>query len=243
MTDPLLQVTDLEVSYGPVRAVRGITFAVDRGEVVALLGPNGAGKSSTLRAISALEPHAGEVRFDGRAVGRRGASTLARAGLVHVPEGRRIFPTLSVEENLRVGTAARGRRPADMDLDDVYDLFPMLADLRARSGWALSGGEQQMLALGRALVGSPRLLLLDEPSLGLAPTIVDVVVDAIVRLRERVPVLLVEQNTAVALDVADRALVLSEGRIALEGPAAELAGQPELVDSYLGRRDARRPDA
>lgn len=238
----LLQVSDLEVTYGPIRAVRGVTLEVSVGEVVALLGPNGAGKSSTLRAISGLEPHQGSVVFDGADTGRRSASSLARAGLVHVPEGRRIFPTLSVHENLQVAGAARGRRPATFTVDDVYTLFPMLADLRARSGWALSGGEQQMLAVGRGLLGAPQLLLLDEPSLGLAPTIVEALFDALEQLRDRVPMLLVEQNTQLALDVADRALVLNEGQVVLEGAAEQLRDRRELIDSYLGHSDAAGAD-
>jgi len=233
---PLLDVRDLVVRYGPVEAVRGVSFDIGEQDVVALLGPNGAGKTSVLRAVSRLSPFAGEIRFDGVDTRRRAPERLARAGLVHVPEGRRIFPTLTVEENLQVATAARGGRAADIDVDDVYDLFPTLAPLRGRGGWALSGGEQQMLALGRALVGAPRLLVLDEPSLGLAPAVVRVVLDALEQLRGRVPVLLVEQNTEVALRICSRALVLAEGRVVLEGTPDELRGRSELVDTYLGQR-------
>ena len=234
----LLRLEGVDVSYGPIAAVRGLSLEVGRDEVVALLGPNGAGKTSTLRAISGLEPHRGTITFDGSPVRAGAAGSLARAGLVHVPEGRRIFPTLSVQENLQVAMAARGRRDAVFTLDDVHDLFPVLADLRARRGWALSGGEQQMLAVARGLLGSPRLLLLDEPSLGLAPTIVDTLFDALDHLRNRVPMLVVEQNTDLALALADRAVVLSEGTAVLEGTASDLRGRTALVDSYLGQRDA-----
>lgn len=241
----LLEVRDLHVSYGPVNAVRGVDLSVAPGDVLALLGPNGAGKSSMLRAISGLEPYRGSVRYDGIEAADGSVTSLARRGLIHVPEGRRIFPTLTVHENLQVSTAARGRRSADFTPEDVYDLFPLLAHLRDRDGWALSGGEQQMLALGRALVGAPRLLLLDEPSLGLAPSIVDTVFEALLTLAERVPMLLVEQNTQVALDVASRAMVLSEGRVVLQGSPEELLNRAELVDSYLGQADTLRsgPDA
>ena len=237
---PLLAVRDLAVSYGPVEAVRGISLDVGLGDVVALLGPNGAGKSSALRAISRLEMFRGEVTFDGDDVRRRSPERLARAGLIHVPEGRRIFPPLTVHENLVVATAARGSRTPDFDFDDVYDLFPALQPLRQRPGWALSGGEQQMLAIGRALVGAPRLLLLDEPSLGLAPTVVRAVFRALRQIRERVPILLVEQNTAVALRVCSRAHVLAEGRIVLEGSPDELRDSTDLIDSYLGQRRIER---
>lgn len=237
----LLEVQDLQVDYGPIRAVQGVDLTVAVGDVVALLGPNGAGKSSVLRAISGLEPHRGVVRFDGRDLGRRSVTARTRDGLVHVPEGRRVFPSLDVHENLQVAVAARGRRTATFGIDDVYDLFPMLGDLRRRSGWALSGGEQQMLALGRALVGAPRLLLLDEPSLGLAPSIVDVVFGALSDLAERVPMLLVEQNTQVALQVATHGLVLSAGEVVLQGAPAELRDRGALLDSYLGQADAAGP--
>ena len=232
----VLSVRDLHVSYGPVRAVEGVSFDVDADEIVALLGANGAGKTSVLRAVSRLTPSRGEVVFDGQDTRRRTPERLARMGIVHVPEGRRIFPTLTVHENLQVATAARGRRTSEVGPEEVYDLFPALAPLRDRGGWALSGGEQQMLAIGRALVGAPRLLLLDEPSLGLAPSVAKVVFAALASLRARVPILLVEQNTVAALRVCSRALVLAAGKVVLTGTAEELRGKSELVDSYLGQR-------
>jgi branched-chain amino acid transport system ATP-binding protein len=233
----LLEVRGLEVSYGPIHAVRGVSLSVGLGDAVALLGPNGAGKSSTLRAISRLESFGGDVHFDGIDVRRQTPERLARAGMLHVPEGRHIFPTLTVHENLMVAMAARGRRPAEVTPDHIYDLFPMLAPLRRRGGWALSGGEQQMLAIGRALVGAPRLLLLDEPSLGLAPSLVKAVFTALRNLRDRVPLLLVEQNTTAALGLCTQALVLVDGKVALSGSPEELRGSEELVESYLGQRD------
>lgn len=243
MIKPLLSVENLSVSYGPIQATNGVTFAIAPGEVVALLGPNGAGKTSTLAAISGLVPYSGEVRFDGNVTRRRTPEALARGGLIHVPEGRRIFPTLSVHENLQVAVAACHRRTPEFDIDSVYDLFPPLRELRSRGGWALSGGEQQMLAIGRALVGSPRILLLDEPSLGLAPSLVDVVFAALDQLSARVPMLLVEQNTTVALDVCTRALVLSGGEVVMAGTGDELRRSEQLVESYLGQRDVSQPES
>jgi branched-chain amino acid transport system ATP-binding protein len=237
----MLEVRNLEINYGAVRAVEGIDFEVGAGEVVALLGPNGAGKTSTLRAITALESYRGSITFDGDEVSRLGTEACARRGLIHVPEGRHVFPTLSVHENLQVGTtAARGRTP-DYDLDAVYDLFPALVALRDRQGWALSGGEQQMVAIGRALVAAPRLLLLDEPSLGLAPIVTKAVFAALRQVSERTPVLLVEQNTTQALTIANRAAALVGGKIVLSGTADEMSDRGALLDSYLGQSKAHQP--
>ncbi|MDT3440267.1 MULTISPECIES: ABC transporter ATP-binding protein [unclassified Pseudofrankia] len=235
----MLRVEGLTVHHGPVAAVVGLDLEVRPGEAVALLGANGAGKTSTLAAISRLvAATSGTVRLDGRPLGRRGADQVARLGLLHVPEGRRVFSTLTVHENLLVAGSARGRRGGGRRagralLDEVYDLFPMLAALRDRPGWALSGGEAQMVAIGRALMGMPRVLLLDEPSLGLAPTVVDAVYAALARIRERVPLLLVEQDSARAFELCDRAYVLRSGRLALAGTAAGLRGTPKLVAAYL----------
>jgi branched-chain amino acid transport system ATP-binding protein len=237
----MLEVRNLEINYGAVRAVEGIDFEVGAGEVMALLGPNGAGKTSTLRAITALESYRGSITFDGDEVSRLGTEACARRGLIHVPEGRHVFPTLSVHENLQVGTtAARGRTP-DYDIDAVYELFPALAALRDRHGWALSGGEQQMVAIGRALVAAPRLLLLDEPSLGLAPIVTKAVFAALRQVSERTPVLLVEQNTTQALTIANRAAALVGGKIVLSGTAAEMSDRGALLDSYLGQSKAHQP--
>ena len=237
----MLEVRDLEVNYGAVRAVRGIDLDVGSGEVVSLLGPNGAGKTSTLRAITALEAYKGSITFDGDEVSKLGTEACARRGLIHVPEGRHVFPTLSVHENLQVGTtAARGRTP-DFGIDDVYDLFPALGVLRGRQGWALSGGEQQMVAIGRALVAAPRLLLLDEPSLGLAPIVTKAVFAALRQVSARTPVLLVEQNTAQALAIATRAAAMVGGKIVMAGTAAELSDRGALLDSYLGQAKVHQP--
>ena len=233
----MLTINDLGVRYGAVEAVRGLTVDVGEGDVVALLGPNGAGKTSTLRAATGLVRYTGSITFEGTEVSRLGPEGCAKRGLIHVPEGRHVFPTLSVHETLQVGaTAARGR--SGYSFDDVYDLFPALGQLRDRNGWALSGGEQQMVAIGRALVAAPRLLLLDEPSLGLAPIVVKAVFAALREIRANTPILIVEQNTTQALRLCDRAAALTQGRIVLEGSAAEMNDRTALLDSYLGQTKA-----
>jgi branched-chain amino acid transport system ATP-binding protein len=234
----MLELQGLAVRYGAVEAVRGVDLHVGRGEAVALLGANGAGKTSLLRAASGLEPAtAGRVLLDGEDITALRADERARRGLAHVPERRRIFPGLSVEENLRVGATAwaRWRSPLASDLERVYGLMPRLAERRRQAGWSLSGGEQQMLALGRALMARPRVLLLDEPSLGLAPRLAE---DVYVQLRriasEGSTVLLVEQNTVLGLSVAVRGYVLEAGCITLEGVREALLGNPAVHDAYLG---------
>jgi len=239
----MIEVRGLEVSYGAVEAVRGVDLSMDSGERVALLGPNGAGKTSTLRAISNLTPHRGTVIFDGVDLGKTAAENVTRMGLIHVPEGRHVFPTLTVHENLQVGTVARAGRQGGFSLDDVYDLFPSLKRLSARGGWALSGGEQQMVAIGRALVGAPRLLVLDEPSLGLAPVVTRVVFEALAEVAKQTPLLIVEQNSTMALRVCTRAFVMVGGRFVMSGAAAELHSRQELLRSYLGQRDEAVEDA
>lgn len=230
----MLEVRSLGVSYGSTRAVDQLDLVIGAGEAAALLGANGAGKTSTLRAISRLIPSEGAILFDGVDVSRLAPEELARRGLVHVPEGRHVFATLSVHENLLVGQTSRGRRKPLFTPDAVYDLFPALAPLRKRYGWALSGGEQQMVAIGRALLASPRLLMLDEPSLGLAPIVVKSVYHALSTVKSEVPILLVEQNAALALDLCDRGYVLLSGKCALKGTAADLGNREALLDSYLG---------
>jgi branched-chain amino acid transport system ATP-binding protein len=232
----MLEVRGLEVSYGPVEAVRGIDLEVGADEVVTLIGPNGAGKSSTLRAISGLVPYRGSIKFDGLDCRRIRVEGAARRGLIHVPEGRRVMPTLTVQENLQIGTVARRRRGEGFSLDEIYDLFPALRPLRKRDGWALSGGEQQMVALGRALVAGPRLLLLDEPSLGLAPKLARTVFEALGEVAARTPMLLVEQNTVMAQRISNRALVVVNGRVVLAGTAEDLSDRATLVASYLGEQ-------
>ncbi|HEX4931060.1 MAG TPA: ABC transporter ATP-binding protein, partial [Gaiellaceae bacterium] len=211
----MLELDELVVRYGSVPAVRGLNLAVERGELVGLIGPNGAGKSSTLHAVMGVVPVAGgDVRFAGQSIRGRAPETIARAGIALVPEGRRIFGELSVEENLRLGLSARRRRNGGDPLAAAYELFPMLADFRSRQAGALSGGQQQQLAIGRALVAAPDVLLLDEPSLGLAPTVVDSVFAALAAIRDRgVTVLLVEQRAQRTVALADRTFVLANGEL------------------------------
>jgi len=234
----VLEVTGLEVRYGSVTAVKGISLEVAEGEVVAIIGPNGAGKTSTLRAITGLVPTAGgRVVFRGTDVSRWKAHRIVTLGLGHAPEGRRLFPQMTVMENLRMG-AYRRRGPAEIGrtLAQVEGLFPRLAERRVQLAGTLSGGEQQMLAIGRALMVEPRLLVLDEPSFGLAPMIVREI-GRIIRLinRERgVSVLLVEQNARMALGLATRAYVMETGRIVLDGLSRDLADSPHVKAAYLG---------
>jgi len=230
----MLEVTSLVIAYEGTRVVDGIDLSLGDGGSLALLGPNGAGNTSPLWAISSLVPYEGSIVFDGRDLRTVPPDKVAKSGLIHIPEGRRVFGTLTVHENLQVGLTARAGRTGGYSLLDVYDLLPALVPLRRRPGWALSGGEQQMVALGRALVAAPRLLLLDEPSLGLAPRVTQEVFAA---LREiDVPMLLVEQNSTAALEICDSACVLVQGEIVLRGDSAELGDREALIDSYLGHR-------
>jgi branched-chain amino acid transport system ATP-binding protein len=231
---PLLEVRGLTVTYGtPTPAVDHIDLQVGEREAVALLGANGAGKTSTLRAISGLISSTGTVTFDGEDQSRRQPEIIARSGIIHIPEGRRLFGALNVEENLLIGGTARGGRDPLFSLDDTYDLFPQLKGLRRRGGWTLSGGEQQMVAIGRALLASPRVLLLDEPSLGLAPLVVESVFKALHSIAHRVAMVLVEQNAGLALDLCGRAYVLATGRVAVAGTHAELPSREDLLATYL----------
>lgn len=233
----MLRIRDLRVDYGAIEAVHSLGMEVEEGELVALLGSNGAGKSTLLRTISGLvTPTAGTIELDGSTVTGRPADEIARRGVAHVPEGRRIFPSLTVEENLTLG-AGRGRRRDGLaaDFARVHELFPALAERRNQMGWSLSGGQQQMLAVGRALMGRPRLLMLDEPSLGLAPMLVKQVLEAVRRIcDEGTSTLLVEQNARAALRIADRAYVLRTGSIVHEGPAEDLRNDDRMRATYLG---------
>lgn len=233
----MLSCKRLRVSYGDIEALHGIDLDVARGETVALIGVNGAGKSTLLRAISGLLPIEGDIVFDDTNLRGRSPERRAQAGIGHVPEGRRIFPGLTVRENLEIGAYVRrqstGRKD---DLDMVYQMFPRLKEREKQLGWSLSGGEQQMLAIGRALMGRPRMLLLDEPSLGLAPRLAEEVYERIAGLKDTgMTVLLVEQNTVLALNVAARGYVLDGGRIIMTGPVDELKHDPRVRDAYLGR--------
>ncbi|WP_296750211.1 ABC transporter ATP-binding protein [Thiobacillus sp.] len=233
----LLTVSQLSVAYGGIQAVRGLSLDVAPGEMVCLIGANGAGKTTTLKAISGLiAPQAGSVQFDGQAIARLPAHQVARRGLALVPEGRGVFPRMSVAENLMMGAYIRRDRTAiARDLDQVYALLPRLTERRAQFAGLLSGGEQQMLALGRAMMARPRLLLLDEPSMGLAPLMVRAVFDIIRRIAAGgVAVLLIEQNAHLALKTCARGYVLENGTIALSGAAGELAANPAVRRAYLG---------
>ena len=231
----LLEVADAEVRYGTVPALHHLTLTVEEGEIVALLGANGAGKSTTLRMISGLHHLSkGSVTFDGEDVSHLPPHSIVERGVIHVPEGRRIFATMSVEENLDIG-GFRHRKRSDVVLSEIFELFPVLAERRNQLGGDLSGGEQQMLAIGRALMAEPRLLLLDEPSLGLAPLFVATIFRVIKEINERgMTILLVEQNAVKALELANRGYVLETGVVALEDDAKALLADDRVRMAYLG---------
>jgi branched-chain amino acid transport system ATP-binding protein len=234
---PLLELTDVEARYGQIKALHGVSLAVDEGEVVAILGANGAGKTTTLRAVSGLVRRSGDIRLEGRSLARASPEGIARAGVAHVPEGRRIFGELSVGDNVRMGAYARvSRRDVQRETDRVFEYFPWMRDRLDQQAGTLSGGEQQMLALARALVSRPRLLMLDEPSLGLAPTVVAELfrIVALLNKEEKLTVLVVEQNAQIALDVSDHAYVLEVGRVAVAGTSDELKAHEGVRKSYLG---------
>jgi branched-chain amino acid transport system ATP-binding protein len=240
-SDAGLVVDSIVASYGPVTALAGVSFRVMPGEVVAVLGPNGAGKSTLLRTISGLvRPTSGHVFIDGQEITGRRPHTITRAGVAHVPEGRRVVAPLSVEENLRLAAAAAHRRaPGDVAaaLDEIYAIFPRLSERRRQTSGLLSGGEQQMLAIGRGLIAKPSILMLDEPSMGLAPIAVEEIYGLLANRTgplSVVAVLLAEQTAAVALDVADRAIVLGLGEIRVQGSTDELRSDTRLFDAYLG---------
>jgi len=231
MSRALLEIEDLRVRYGAVEAVHGVSFEASAGEVTALIGANGAGKSSTLAAISGLVPAYGRIRFEGRDIAGVPAHSIVRTGIVQVPEGREILGRMTVEENLLMGLRGRNRS----DLASAYERFPILRERRALLAGSLSGGEQQMLAIARALLARPRLLLLDEPSLGLAPLIVKRVFDTLADLkRQGVTMLLVEQNALRALRLADRAYVMELGRLVMHGTGPELLRNEGVARTYLG---------
>ena len=233
----MLKVLDLYSSYGAIVALKGVSFEVPHGSVVALVGANGAGKSTTLNTVSGLlKPDSGSIRFEDRDIAGWRADKVTAQGLVQVPEGRQILGGLTVEENLLLGAYTRKDSEIGRDLDEIYLRFPVLKNRYQQIADLLSGGEQQMLAIGRALMSRPKLLMLDEPSLGLAPLIVQEVFRIISELKERTTILLVEQNARKALKIADYAYVLEGGRVAQEGPTAELQGDSRIVEAYLGRK-------
>jgi branched-chain amino acid transport system ATP-binding protein len=232
----VLEVSGLTGGYGPVRVLHGIDLVVDEGEAVVVLGANGAGKTTTLRAISGMIPAKGDVRFDGRSVLGRRPAAIARSGVAHVPQGRGTFADLTVEENLRVGAYHRRDREVRDDVDRCYELFPRLRERRGQAGGSMSGGEQQMLAVARALMLRPKLLLLDEPSLGLAPIVTQELFARLERLNQElgVAMLIVEQNAMLALGIASRGYVLETGRIVATGSASDLARDDDVRRAYLG---------
>ena len=237
MSEPLLRVDDVDVFYGDVQVLYGLGFEVREGEIVTLLGSNGAGKTTTLRAISGLRPpRRGDVLFQGRSLAALPAAERAGLGISLVPEGRELWPLLTVRENLELGAYGPRARPhAARNLEKVFDLFPRLRERSRQLAGSLSGGEQQMCAIGRSLMSEPVLLMLDEPSLGLSPLLVDQVMSTVAGLHAAgMTILLVEQNLRKALDVADRGLVIETGRVRLEGTSAELSANPDIRAAYLG---------
>ena len=240
MGENILTIKDLVVNYGNIQALAGISIDIQHGEIVTLIGSNGAGKSTTLRTVSGInKPTSGDISFEGKSIIGMKTHQLAKAGIAHAPEGRHIIPGLTVEQNLQVGLTARPAEFKDSieeDFERMYSLFPVLRDRRKQTGWSLSGGEQQMLSLARALISKPRLLLLDEPSLGLAPKVTAQVFEAIASVNEvdGVTILLVEQNAFMALNVADRGYLLENGAIRHSGTSKELLASPAVRDAYLG---------
>lgn len=233
----MLELHEVEVAYGNIRALKGISLKVDEGELVTLIGANGAGKSTTLKTISGLlRPKAGTLMYRGQPLDHLPPHKIVALGISHCPEGRHLFGRLTVTENLRLGAVQR--RDVEnirRDIEHIFKLFPVLKDRSTQLAGTLSGGEQQMLAIGRAMMSHPQLLLLDEPSLGLAPILVSIIFDTIRQLkREGTTILLVEQNARLALDIADRAYVLETGRVTLQGPAMELKRDPQVEHTYLG---------
>jgi branched-chain amino acid transport system ATP-binding protein len=233
----LLELRDVNAFYGRIQALRKVTLEVDKGEVVALIGSNGAGKTTTLRTISGLmHPAGGSIHFDGREITRTGPSTIVELGICQSPEGRRLFPRMTVVDNLFMGAYVRNDKPGiAADMDRVFTLFPRLKERRTQIAGTLSGGEQQMLAMGRALMAKPKLLMLDEPSLGLAPILIETIFSIVREINAQgVPVLLVEQNASKALEVAHRAYVLETGSIVKTGTGKELAASEDVQKAYLG---------
>jgi branched-chain amino acid transport system ATP-binding protein len=236
-TAPVLELDEVHTYYGNIQALKGISLRVEEGEIVTLIGANGAGKTTTLRSINGLNrPRHGRIRFESRDITQRAPHEIVKRGISQSPEGRRLFPRMTVSENLEMGAFQRlDRAGMRDDLERVYELFPRLAERRSQKAGTLSGGEQQMCAIGRALMASPKLLMLDEPSMGLAPIFVDRIFETIVEINSRgTPILLVEQNALMALEVANRGYVLETGTVVLEGKASELKTNEQVRKTYLG---------
>ena len=233
----ILQIKNLVMNYGPITALKGVDLAVPEGQIVALLGANGAGKTTTLKVVSGLlKPTAGEILFEGQNIAGKSAHQIAKRGIMQSPEGRYVFAGLSVEDNLRTGAyGIKSKAEAVRNFERVYEMFPRLKERAKQQAGTLSGGEQQMLAIGRALMGSPRMLLLDEPSLGLAPLIIKDIFETLVKIREEgTTILIVEQNALATLKIADYAYVLELGKISMHGKAADLMKDERLIEAYLG---------
>jgi branched-chain amino acid transport system ATP-binding protein len=232
----MLEVTDLHVSYGSIEAIKGISLSIEQGQVVTLIGANGAGKTTTLRTLSGLlHPTSGQVVFQGERIDGVAAHEVVRRGVAHSPEGRRIFPLMTVEENLELGGFSRKGESLASDITAVFERFPRLGERRSQKAGTLSGGEQQMLAIGRALMSRPKLLMLDEPSMGLSPIMIQLIFDTIAELRESgTPILLVEQNASAALGLADVGYVLETGNVVLTGSGQELLADERVRKAYLG---------
>jgi branched-chain amino acid transport system ATP-binding protein len=234
---PVLEIDGVHLYYGAIHALKGVSLTVGQGEIVTLIGANGAGKSSTLRAVQGINRvREGRIRFEGEDITNGASHAIVRSGIAQSPEGRRLFPRMSVTENLEMGAFQRtDRENFAQDMERVFELFPRLKERRTQKAGTMSGGEQQMCAIGRALMARPKLLLLDEPSMGLAPIFVERIFETVVEVNKQgTPVLLVEQNALMALDVAQRGYVMETGRIALEGPAAELKTNEQVRETYLG---------
>ncbi|MGI9171046.1 MAG: ABC transporter ATP-binding protein [Candidatus Nanopelagicus sp.] len=233
----MLEVKNIQVAYGKIVAVKDVSIDVKQGEIVTLIGSNGAGKSTTLRTISGLiKPKSGEILFNGKRIDGVPGHEIVGMGICHSPEGRRIFPRMTVKENLELGAFLRNDKAAvNADMDRVLELFPRLKERIKQTAGTMSGGEQQMLAVSRALMGDPKLLLLDEPSMGLAPVLVELIFDTIVKIRKQgITILLIEQNATAALEVADRAYVLESGKVKMSGSAKELSSDDKVTKAYLG---------
>ncbi len=237
----MLKIKGLHAYYGSIEALKGIDLEVPDGQIRCIIGANGAGKTTILKSISRMVKTMGSIQWDGKELTEISSAKVAKEGIIHVPEGRHIFPGLTVYQNLEVGSIPWhgffGRMSYDEDVEKVFNLFPRLRERRDQKGWSLSGGEQQMLAIGRALMARPKLLLLDEPSMGLAPLVVEELFQQIVAINkeQQVPILLIEQNAKLALNVSDYGYILEHGQINIEGPAKELKNDPRILEAYLGK--------